>query len=616
MSLRRICLLSLIPALLVLGSHLVLQGLADWFVLDGRLIGPDAYMRVLRVMELAQNGFSGIWGGWYDPVSERSNAPFGEVLHWTRPLDLLLLLGGVVGAPFVGFDGALFAWAVVISPILHVVTIAVLLWACEPLFKQNGPAALALLGLLFAVQFFITFQFAVGRPDHHGLNALLFIWQMGFAFRLTQVDCPGKLSFFAALPAAIGLWVSIEGALGIGLILSALAMSWIHQGGIYLRRLQQFLIALCLFLTLALILERPVDDLTTVAFDRLSVVHLAVFVLLIACVFIAQAFTQFFAHEGPALRMALAVAGGAVTATTIGLWLPDFLKGPMAAMDPLVYEVWFRHNAEVSPALNFDALARTLPKAMAHLGLVFIAIPALAHQTLRSEKAYRRHWLILAIFLGLTLIMALGEARWMGYAQILSLPPCIALLQALFTRFSKPGMGPGMGPAIIRISAVIILATGPLIGAALMRKALPTYTQASQQGPGCEATKIALYLRETYSDRPYRMFNFIYAGPSLMFHSHHEVVATPYHRNTAGIVDNIKFFRAIDPAPALSLIKQRGIDLILICPDDPEASNYRQIGGPPTLLMRLEQGPAPAWLLPVQLPADLAENYKLFQVRP
>ena len=80
MSLRRLVLLALMPALLIIGAHIILQFLADWFVLDGRLIGPDAYMRVLRVMELAQGG------NWYDAVSERSNAPFGEILHWTRPL--------------------------------------------------------------------------------------------------------------------------------------------------------------------------------------------------------------------------------------------------------------------------------------------------------------------------------------------------------------------------------------------------------------------------------------------------------------------------------------------------------------------------------------------------
>ena len=168
MSLPRILFLALLPALLILGAHVVLH---DWLVLDGRLVGPDAYMRVLRVLELAQGG------SWYDPVLECSNAPFGEVLHWTRSLDVILLL----------------------------------------------------LGLLFAVQFFITFQFALGRPDHHGLNILLFIWQKGFAFRLARVDCARNIVPLAALAAAFALWISIEGGLGTAMILAGLDLCLDHQ---------------------------------------------------------------------------------------------------------------------------------------------------------------------------------------------------------------------------------------------------------------------------------------------------------------------------------------------------------------------------------------------------
>jgi uncharacterized membrane protein YhaH (DUF805 family) len=342
--------------------------------------------------------------------------------------------------------------------------------------------------------------------------------------------------------------------------------------------------------------------LTTTAFDRLSLVHLVLFAILTAGVAIAQILPL----SGPVLRLISAIAGAALTLAIMGIWLPEFLNGPMAAMDPLVYEVWFRHNAEVSPALNFANLSRTAPKAVAHLGLVLIAVPALACQIRRSRDEHRLNWLILAIFLALSLAMAMAEARWMGYAQVLSLPPCIALLQALFARFQRPGMG----SAMVRICAVILLATGPLIGAGLIRKAMPM----AKQGASCDVAEMARYLGETYPDRAYRLFNFIYAGPALLFHSHHAVVATPYHRNTAGIVDTINFFRATELAPAQALIERRGIDFVLICPDDPEASNYRSTDGPLTLLMRLEQGQPPGWLTAIPLVPGLAENYKLFQV--
>ncbi len=49
------------------------------------LIDADGYMRVLRVQRLLETG------RWLDGLMPRSNYPFGEVLHWTRPMDLLLL---------------------------------------------------------------------------------------------------------------------------------------------------------------------------------------------------------------------------------------------------------------------------------------------------------------------------------------------------------------------------------------------------------------------------------------------------------------------------------------------------------------------------------------------
>ncbi|MDP6343451.1 MAG: hypothetical protein QF491_07965, partial [Alphaproteobacteria bacterium] len=245
---RRLLLIGLMPALMLVGVHLLLQELADWRILDGRLVGPDAYMRLLRVQELADTGV------WFDPVSERSNAPYGEVLHWTRPLDLLLLSGAAVAAPLLGFAGALFAWAAVMGPLLHIATLFLLLWAVRPMLEPRG---LILLGLLFPALFFIAFVFAVGRPDHHALNMMLFVAQLGFAVRLARSTCLDRLAIAAAAIGALALWISIEGMVGIGLTLLALAAGWIADGRLAIRRAVIFTLVLTAGLTVALVLERP-----------------------------------------------------------------------------------------------------------------------------------------------------------------------------------------------------------------------------------------------------------------------------------------------------------------------------------------------------------------------
>ena len=50
--------------------------------LEGGLAGPDSYMRLLRVTQLYESA------AWFDLSIPRSNAPYGELLHWTRPADI------------------------------------------------------------------------------------------------------------------------------------------------------------------------------------------------------------------------------------------------------------------------------------------------------------------------------------------------------------------------------------------------------------------------------------------------------------------------------------------------------------------------------------------------
>ncbi len=54
-------------------------------VLDGGLLDSDSYMRLVRVDLLYQTG------AWYDGNIPRSNAPYGDILHWTRLFDAVLL---------------------------------------------------------------------------------------------------------------------------------------------------------------------------------------------------------------------------------------------------------------------------------------------------------------------------------------------------------------------------------------------------------------------------------------------------------------------------------------------------------------------------------------------
>ena len=134
----------------------------------------DCYMRLVRVSKLYHSG------RWYDAVISRSNAPYGESLHWTRPFDVLLLAGAVPLSLFTDFKTALFWWGVIISPVLLIGAIIALQWAVRPILKGEGPF---LAGLLLVFQMVIFAYFQPGRPDHHSFIVFLFVLSIGFAFQ-------------------------------------------------------------------------------------------------------------------------------------------------------------------------------------------------------------------------------------------------------------------------------------------------------------------------------------------------------------------------------------------------------------------------------------------------
>ncbi len=90
------------PVALLIAVQIMLTVRGDSPLSRGALWTADGYMRLVRVEALYETG------DWYDGVVHRSNAPYGESLHWTRPFDVVLLAGAAPLAPVVGFKTALY----------------------------------------------------------------------------------------------------------------------------------------------------------------------------------------------------------------------------------------------------------------------------------------------------------------------------------------------------------------------------------------------------------------------------------------------------------------------------------------------------------------------------
>ena len=121
---------------------------------SGTLVDTDSYMRLVE-LERFWNG-----GGWFDHSNMRMNAPEGVTLHWTRPMDLILI---TLAAPLMLVMEAkqAFYWSgYFISPLFLLLTG----WAVFAGSAASGRPHAGLLASAMILAATDTAQCALGRP--------------------------------------------------------------------------------------------------------------------------------------------------------------------------------------------------------------------------------------------------------------------------------------------------------------------------------------------------------------------------------------------------------------------------------------------------------------------
>ncbi|MEE8394084.1 MAG: hypothetical protein V3R66_07035, partial [Rhodospirillales bacterium] len=318
---------SLVPMLAV-GAFVAFVHAAWWLAADttvagGGLSDGDGYARLVRVAQLYETG------AWYDSSFPRANAPYGFELHWTRPLDVLLLLLAAPLAPFIGLKSALFWAGAVVSPLLHVLSAMAMAWAAMPVLGRPG-AYLA--GALTAAQAGLMGYAIVGHADHHLLYGLMTVLAFGFIMRLLASSSRSSgYALGGGFFLAMGLWVGPETLVLVVLFQVAAALAWAVDGGAIAGRAARLAWGLALTLSLVLMAERGPADYITVEFDRVSMAHLTMAALLAAFWMIAGGMES--RIRRPAGRLGFAVLGALVMAAAMWGLYPEILLGPKASID-------------------------------------------------------------------------------------------------------------------------------------------------------------------------------------------------------------------------------------------------------------------------------------------
>lgn len=578
-------------------------------VFDGQLIGTDGYMRLVRVTELVSGD------GWYDSKIDRMSAPFGAVLHWTRPFDVILVAISAVARPFVSsFDQALLFAGIVVSPLLAACASVLMLWAARPLV---GKATAYLAGAILLLQpGFISYTMA-GRADHHALQFVILTLAIGLTLRLLIRPPDKRLAVAAGIAYAVGAWVSIELMLLAGLCIAALALHWIRSAA---SRPQSLLLATGAFALstgAALLIERAPADLLAVEYDRISIVHVAMAAVTFAC-WIAIHSAVAAKRMGPLLesvrgRFLACIAAGGLGGLLLILAFPDLIVGPFGQLDPRIVPIWHERVLELRPLVPTSKEA--LQDFLVFLGGTTPALFLLVHIAVREPaREGRAGWLMLLLIVAVYYALSLGHLRFAPTAE-LAAAPALAEIARRLIRLCGEKLS-GFAEASGKIFGLFALLLGGMFAGAAIPSNANTGTDGVARPKDCSIAAVAPLLSEPVGlgRSPKVIAGLMDYGPELLYRTPHAVIGAPYHRNGDAIWDGYRFLATTDADESRAILARRKADYVLACFSQKEATFYTEFSEPGSLFTRLERGDLPPWLEQMPYDPDTIGGFHIYRI--
>jgi hypothetical protein len=233
----------------------------------------------------------------------------------------------------------------------------------------------------------------------------------------------------------------------------------------------------------------------------------------------------------------------------------------------------------------------------------------------RGAPGERDSYLILLLALIVYVAGALFQIRLMPYGELVLVWLWTALVVALVRAI--PRLGPRPWGSLVAAIAIVVVLLGHVVVAALIDRdeALLT-TQDREAGEACDLVMLARYLETADAHGP--VLSYIFPGPELAWRTGLGVVAAPYHRDEAGILDADRAFRAT-PEAARQLLEDRGVDLVVLCLLEPGRGGhdwYMTTGGPQSFYSRLAAGVPPAWAWRIGKDEPDLQGFEVFRIDP
>jgi hypothetical protein len=546
---------------------------------------PDDALRLHQVRVLMATG------GWYDMTLPRIGGAHPLLSHWSRLIDLplvVLLWGFGLVMPA---EAAELATRIVWPLLVLFIFLRLLVRAAE----AQGARSAGWLMLVMAMTCLSgLYQFRVGRIDHH--NAMI-ACAVGGLLMLLEVRRRPEVGALAGVLLGLGLSVGYEPLAIVLPALAALALGSIFDLA-WLAGARRMMVAITLTMGAVFVVTVAPSQWLLARCDALSLNMVLLAAGGAAGLWIADQYGRGWSF---AKRFAALAIAGAVGLAWYGALDTRCLKGPFGQVAPEIGPLWLNHVSETASLFTFFQFA---PSAVvAAFGLLVLGLYCVIERWRRVRTPEALALLVLMLITAPTGI-------WM-----VKLTPYASWVAALAVTLSIADLGPTLQlTALSRQLGAALLASQWTFSAiaepvmALGRTAGGTATSTATIGDGdCIGTPAIRALAKL----PKGFFvGSVDHGSYIVALTHHDVLAAPYHRADLAMIDNQATLSA-EPVEAQRRLQALGADYVMLCMVK-AGSTPLQIGGPikvypNSIETRLRAGETFAFLEPVDVQSPALE---------
>ncbi|MFQ1702779.1 hypothetical protein ACJ5NV_19535 [Loktanella agnita] len=531
---------------------------------------------------------------WFDMVQYRIVPPEGIFIHWSRYVDAGIA-AILVPLSFIFETETAEMLAVVIWPTLLKIALVVLVgFATRRLFD----ARVACIAVIFTMIWVVTssFYFRPGRIDHHNVQILM-MFVLTFAALWPSRPIAGGVvaGVAAAFSMAVGL-ESLPFVIGVSLLLALRAIfDWTH---IARARFLGFCAAVSLASVIFWLGQTAPADWLLIQCDRLS---LPVFALL--GIGVVAGSLPLFVVRSPVLRLF-----GTVLLVIIGFvlcWpvLGTCAAGPYALLSP---ELQAYIHGSIQEARPIHEVAPTQPGVVNAMMTPLLSGTAFAlYFWMRGRDAADRNATTHDI-LGQCLILGLIgiTASFSQLRLVLMAAPVLPVLVGYaLSRFVIDYAETRNSTSALGFLVALTLMMTPVAFNAPLAQVMPeSETARRAQDADCRAGE---ELTKLNGISPGRVLSSINLGASLIWLTHHDAYAAPYHRSPAAFYNGGLGFQLAEAA-FKQHVASIGATHVLVC----AGTSYGDSSYPTALATGDAQSD---WLRPV--PVD-SEALILYEVLP